>query len=1069
MNERAIFIGALDREDAAARAAYLDEACAGKPALRRRVEQLLRSHQNAEDFLEVPAVEQLANDEQFLAVLTPSSEPKVLGLLDHYEALEVLGRGATGVVFKARDTKLQRIVAIKVLAPRLAASSAARRRFVREAQAAAAIRDDHVIGIHAVHDDGPLPYLVMEYIPGITLADRIKRGGPAELTEVLRVGLQAAKGLAAAHAQGLIHRDIKPGNILLENGVQRVKISDFGLALSAAEAGLADNGGMAGTPSFMSPEQARGEPTDYRTDLFSLGSVLYTLCTGRPPFQGDSTVAVLQCVRENSPQPIRELNPTVPDWLCDLIQRLQAKPADHRPATAQEVADLLGRQLALLQQSLQPMPTVAAVIDPPATDRGAPRPSTGAPSPRSRFFALCLAGLLLTVAALAASRKWRPDPAPGDVPSRPSGQPSAASFAPLELQRERIPLGLMTLAGGGDPRQAPPELAAVLGDGRFLMPRVGSTGFMCASPDGKLLAVPLDEDVVFFEAPTGRYLRSLKGPGGRVICVSFSRDSRLLAATTRSAEVGGAARVWDLRADRVLFTKPQVGRKVSGALAFSADGKRLFTEGHERLHVWDSISGREVQSLDVRPGGIGSMCFSPDGRRLAVAAYFAKSVKVFDWDGDKLTEVRSLAGHRTPVWGVVYSPDGKFLASGDGQGLKLWSAQTLDDLCTFETSAEQLAFAPDSRTLFATTTTEQHKSIHTFTCWDVVARHELSALPVEVAVEPVRAFHCLSHDGKVLYVSREHDATHVTAIDTATGKQLFPRRGHVAPLHVVSVSPDGRTAASAGEDWVVKLWDLATGEVRHSLVAHMGAVCGLAFSPDGRQLASGSRDGTIALWDVDAGTEIRALHGHSRLPSRIQFSPDGKLVAAGGETGAVKLWEVATGKEQSPLMGHVGAVRCVAFSPDGAFLASGSEDKSVCLHNLGTGGRQRLKAPNAVNAVAFSSDGRTLAMVGDAPEAAVVLRNLDTGHETTWRDHGRHVLGLAFAPSAPLLATSAEDGEVRLWDLTGTGSRVRTMGPGPFGGGVRSVAFTPDGRYLCTANANGMVYVLRVEGSALVL
>ena len=213
--------------------------------------------------------------------------------------LEVVGRGATGVVLKARDAKLQRVVALKVLAPRLSASAPARERFVREAQATAAVRDDHVIAIYAVSDDGPLPYLVMEYIDGVTLEERIRQGGPLALPEVLRIGMQVASGLAAAHAQGLIHRDIKPANILLENGVQRVKITDFGLARAAAA--LAEHGVIAGTPAYMAPCQARGEAPSERSDLFSLGAVLYALCAGRPPFGGDTTAAVLKSVCEDTP------------------------------------------------------------------------------------------------------------------------------------------------------------------------------------------------------------------------------------------------------------------------------------------------------------------------------------------------------------------------------------------------------------------------------------------------------------------------------------------------------------------------------------------------------------------------------------------------------------------------------------------------------------------------------------------------------------------------------------------------------------------------------------------------
>src|SRR5262249_4625282 len=212
-----------------------------------------------------------------LSFLSPAGEPGSLGRLDHYEVLEVVGKGGTGVVLRARDIKLMRVVALKVLAAPLAASGTARQRFAREARAAAAVRDDHVVAIHAVEDDGPVPYLVMEFIDGRNLEGLLRRTGPLEVKEVLRIGMQVAKGLAAAHHQGLIHRDIKPANILLENGVQRVKLTDFGLARAVDDASLTQSGIIAGTPDYMSPEQANGDPVDYRSDLFSLGSVLYAL------------------------------------------------------------------------------------------------------------------------------------------------------------------------------------------------------------------------------------------------------------------------------------------------------------------------------------------------------------------------------------------------------------------------------------------------------------------------------------------------------------------------------------------------------------------------------------------------------------------------------------------------------------------------------------------------------------------------------------------------------------------------------------------------------------------------
>ncbi len=285
-----------------------------------------------------------------LDFLTPTDQPGRLGKLDHYEIIDVVGKGGFGVVLKAFDPELHRHVAIKVLSPHLATSTAARKRFQREAKAAAAVSHEHVVAIHAVDVVKDLPYLVMQYVAGASLQERIDRDGPLQVQEILRIGMQAARGLAAAHAQGLVHRDIKPANILLENGVERVKISDFGLARAVDDASVTQSGVIAGTPQYMSPEQARGESVDHRTDLFSLGSVLYAMCTGRPPFRASTTMGVLKRVSDDTPRPVRDINPDIPDWLSAIIDKLHAKNTGDRFQSAGEVADLLGQHLAHLQQ-----------------------------------------------------------------------------------------------------------------------------------------------------------------------------------------------------------------------------------------------------------------------------------------------------------------------------------------------------------------------------------------------------------------------------------------------------------------------------------------------------------------------------------------------------------------------------------------------------------------------------------------------------------------------------------------------------------------------------------------------
>jgi serine/threonine-protein kinase len=292
--------------------------------------------------------------------LDPPCEPGELGRLGHYVVQEVVGHGGMGVVFKAFDQRLNRVVAVKALAAQYATSATARARFEREARAAAGVSHDHVVPVYAVEENRGTPYLVMQLIVGKSLQQHIAEAGTLEIKEILRIGMQTASGLAAAHKQGLVHRDITPANILLENGVERVKITDFGLARAIDDASLSQSGVVAGTPLYMSPEQASGEAVDCRSDLFSLGSVIYTMATGHPPFRASGTMGVLRRVCEDTPRPMRESNPHVPPWLEAIVARLHAKDPADRFQNAQEVADLLGQHLAHLQEPHR-MPLPASV------------------------------------------------------------------------------------------------------------------------------------------------------------------------------------------------------------------------------------------------------------------------------------------------------------------------------------------------------------------------------------------------------------------------------------------------------------------------------------------------------------------------------------------------------------------------------------------------------------------------------------------------------------------------------------------------------------------------------------
>ncbi|WP_298865548.1 serine/threonine-protein kinase [uncultured Gimesia sp.] len=292
----------------------------------------------------------LHGEVESLTFLNPPSHPEMLGRLGRYEIERMIGSGGMGLVLKAFDTELNRPVAIKVLAQHLAHSGAARQRFARESRAAAAVVHEHVVAIHNVEADDENPFLVMQYVAGESLQARVDREGPLDAKEIMRIGIQAASGLAAAHEQGVIHRDVKPANILLEQGIERILLTDFGLARTVDDASLTHTGIIAGTPHYMSPEQANGDTADQRTDLFSLGSVLYFMATGRPPFRAERAMGVLHRVCNDRHRPVWQVNSEIPDDLSDIIDRLLEKKVSHRFANAVEVRESLIQLLARTQQ-----------------------------------------------------------------------------------------------------------------------------------------------------------------------------------------------------------------------------------------------------------------------------------------------------------------------------------------------------------------------------------------------------------------------------------------------------------------------------------------------------------------------------------------------------------------------------------------------------------------------------------------------------------------------------------------------------------------------------------------------
>ena len=423
-----------------------------------------------------PSVESAGLAGQTLAVLKsvlgPTDDPQMMGRISSYEVVGVVGRGATGIVVKAFEPSLNRFVAIKILSPELAATPAARQRFAREAQAAAAVVNEHVVPIYAVDEYRGTPFFVMQFVSGGSLEHRLRQAGVLPLDAALRIGMQIASGLTAAHSQGVIHRDIKPANILLDHGVERVLITDFGLARAVDDATLTHSGFVAGTPQFMSPEQARGDVVDHRTDLFSLGAVLYTLLLGRPPFRAETAYGILRRVCDEPHRPVSDVNPEIPRWVTHLVDMFLEKDVQDRVRSAADAAILLAGCLAHVQNP------VTCALPREVRDTHARKMARAMRRPRLRVGALSL----LFVAACASWAFWQSAHRP--KPAVMTGRPTSVDDMPAELPVSiSIVVPRVThLMRGQASDQLESELSALKRDIQAYERKIGQRGLL--HPDG---------------------------------------------------------------------------------------------------------------------------------------------------------------------------------------------------------------------------------------------------------------------------------------------------------------------------------------------------------------------------------------------------------------------------------------------------------------------------------------------------------------------------------------------------------------------------------------------------------